>query len=249
MKPWTTTLNAACAQMKPMVLVLGVIDVLGLLLATGCAGTPDPAPKIIYESGRNQVRVVKDSDSTSNAHPAALSPTEIGTLLRNVRAWERRNFIHRLFSGEADRTRAFRNEEITLLAPAISRALAQAAPDERVYFHLSHATDQGQEESTTGWLSIRNGTLHLSLSEVHDRHGPEPDISKYDRQMPNVPEQSAAFDVTFEPEEYLVAVESGGRLFSPDQREELQIKYREALAALPSYPGLEPQQRTKPPQP
>jgi hypothetical protein len=166
-----------------------------------------------------------------------------------VRAWERRNLIHRLFSGEADRTRAFRNEEITLLAPAVSKALAQAAPDERVYFHLSHATDQGQEESTTGWLSIRNGTLYLSLSEVHDRHGPEPDISKYDRQMPNVPEQSAAFDVTFEPEEYLVTVKSGGRLFSPEQREELQIKYREALAALPSYPGLEPQQRIKPPQP
>ena len=175
-----------------------------------------------------------------------LSATDIGTLLRSVRTWERRNFIHRLFSGEADRTRAFRNEEIPLLAPALSKALAQAAPDERVYFHLSHATDQGQEESTTGWIWIRDDTLYLSLSEVHDRHGPEPDISKYDRQMPNVPEQSAAFDVTFEPEEFLIQVRSGGRLLSPDQREELQIKYREALAALPRYPGLEPHQQTTP---
>jgi hypothetical protein len=223
-----------------------IFIVIGLLVGAGCASTPDPAPKMIYESGRNQVRVVKDPDSTSNAHPATLSPTDIGTLLRSVRAWERRNFIHRLFSGNADRTRAFRNEEIALLAPALSKALAQAAPDEQVYFHLSHATDQGQEESTTGWLSIRNDTLYLSLSEVHDRHGPEPDISKYDRQMPNVPEQSAAFDVTFEPEEYLINVRSGGKLFSPDQREELQIKYRDALAALPSYPGLEPHQQTRP---
>jgi len=214
----------------------------GLVLAFGCASAPDSIQKTIYESGRNQVRLEKDPDSASNVHPATLSSTEIGTLLRSVRAWERRNVIHRLFAGEADRTRAFRNEEITLLAPALSKALAQAAPDERVYFRLSHATDQGDEESTAGWLSIRNGTLYLSLSEVHDRHGPEPDISKYDRQMPNVPQRSAAFDVTFEPEEYLIKVKSGGRLFAPDQREELQIKYREALAALPAYPGLEPRQ-------
>jgi hypothetical protein len=212
------------------------------MLVNGCAGTPDTPPKTVYESGRNQVRLVKDPDSASNSHPATLSPTDIGTLLRNVRAWERRNIIHRLFSGQADRTRAFRNEEITLLAPVLSKALAQVGPDERVYFHISHATDQGDEESTTGWLSIRQDTMFLSLSEVHDRHGPEPDIGKYDRQMPNVPEQSSAFDVTFEPEEYLIKVRSGGKLFAPDQREELQIKYREALASLPTYPGLEPRQ-------
>ncbi|HKT33625.1 MAG TPA: hypothetical protein VJR03_02255 [Nitrospira sp.] len=220
-----------------------------LTTAGGCAGTPEPPPKIIYESGRNQVRLVKDHESTSNAHPANLTPAEVGTLLRSVRSWERRNFIHRLFFGQADKTRAFRNEEIALLAPPLSKALAQAAPDERVYFHLSHPTDEGDEESTTGWLSIRNGVLDLALSEVHDRHGPEPDIRKYDRQMPNVPERSAAFDATFEPEEYLIKVRSGGRLFSPDQREELQIKYREALAALPTYPGLEPRRSPNPIQP
>ena len=131
-------------------------------------------------------------------------------------------------------------------APALSKALAQTSPDERVYFHLSHATEQGDEESTSGWLSIRQETLVLALSEVHDRHGPEPDISKYDRQMPNVPERSSAFDVTFEPEEYLIKVKSGGKLFAPDQREELYIKYREALSALPGFPGLEPRLTNKP---
>ena len=229
-----------------MVLTRSLLAVTALVALVGCAGTPEAPPKTIYESGRNQVRIVKDPDSASNTHPTSLTPAEVGTLLRSVRSWERRNFLHRLVSGEADRNRAFRNEEITLLAPALSKALAQAAPDERVYFHLSHATDQGDEESTTGWLSIRENTLFLSLSEVHDRHGPEPDISKYDRQMPNVPERSTGFDVTFEPEEYLIKVKSRGNLFAPDQREELQIKYREALAALPTYPGLEPRTQNKP---
>jgi hypothetical protein len=244
MKGWTISHNQRVVWFVWPLLVL-----IPLMVVAGCAGTPEPAPKIIYESGRNQVRLVKDSESTSNTHPANLSPAEIGALLRSVRSWERRNIIHRLFSGEADKTRAFRNEEITLLAHPLSKALAQAAPDERVYFHLSHATEQGEEESTTGWLSIRNGSLYLSLSEVHDRHGPEPDIGKYDRQMPNVPERSSAFDVTFEPEEYLIKVRSGGKLFAPDQREELQIKYREALAALPTYPGLEQRQPTPPSKP
>jgi hypothetical protein len=228
------------------VFIRSLLTVTALMAAVGCAASPEAPPKSIYESGRNQVRIVKDPESTSNTHPANLTPAEVGTLLRSVRSWERRNFVHRLFAGEADKTRAFRNEEISVLAPPLSKALAQAAPDERIYFHLSHATDQGDEESTTGWLSIRQDTLFLSLSEVHDRHGPEPDISKYDRQMPNVPERSTGFDVTFEPEEYLIKVKSRGKLFAPDQREELEIKYREALSALPAYPGLEPRTQNHP---
>jgi len=226
-----------------------LLILLGLTVIAGCASHSLAPQKTIYESGLNTVRLEGDPDSTSNTHPTTSTPTEIGTLLRGVRSWERRNVIHRLFSGQADRTRAFRDEEIIVLAPALSKALAQATPAQRVYFHLSHATDQGEEETTTGWLSIRGPILYLSLSEVHDRHSPGPDIGKYDRRMPNVPEQSAAFDVTFEPEEYLVKVSSGGGLFAPDQQEELQIRYREALAALPVYPGLEPRQKIAPPQP
>ena len=215
------------------------VALIGLIVAAGCASKPVPASKAVYQSGLNQVRLEQDPDSTANTHPAALSATEIGTLLRGVRTWERRNIIHRLFAGQADKTRAFRDEEITILAPALAKALAQASPSERVYYHLSHATEHGEEETTTGWLSVRDPLLLLSLSEAHDRHSPGPDISKYDRQMPNVPEASAEFDVTFEPEEYLAKVRSAGRLFAPDQREELQIRYREALSSMPVQPGLD----------
>lgn len=241
MKDWTISHNQRVGWF-----IWPLFVMIGLMVGAGCAGAPHPPTKIIYESGRNQVWLEKDPELTTNDHPANLSPEEIGTLLRGVRSWESRNFIHRLLSGEAEKTRAFRNEEITFLAPALSKALAQASPDDRVYFHLSHATEQGDEESTSGWLSIRQDTLVLALSEVHDRHGPQPDISKYDRQMPNVPERSSAFDVIFEPEEYLIKVKSGGKLFSPDQREELYIKYREALSALPRFPGLEPRLTNKP---
>jgi len=227
----------------------GLFLLIGLALITGCATQPAAAPKAIYQSGLNTIRLEEDPDSSVNSHPAALTPTEIGTLLRNVRVWERRNVIHRWFSGQADRTRAFRDEEIVLLAPQLAKGLAQATPAQRVLFKLNRATDLGEEETTAGWLTIRGNLLILALSEVHDRHSPGPDIGKYDRQMPNVPERSAAFDATFEPEEYLAKVISGGRLFAPDQREELHIRYREALTALPVYPGLEPRQQKAAPQP
>jgi hypothetical protein len=222
--------------------------IIGLSLIAGCASQPLGPQKTIHQSGLNSVWLEPDPDSATNSHPVSLTPTEVGTLLRGVRSWERRNALHRLFSGPADKTRTFRDEEITILAPALSKALAQAAPSERVYFHLSHPTDQGNEETTTGWISVRGPILYLSLSEAHDQHGPGPDISKYDRQMPNVPQASAAFDITFEPEEYLAKVSSAGRLFAPDQREELQIRYREALSAMPAQPGLEHGKGMSPPQ-
>lgn len=221
----------------------------GISVITGCANPPVVPTKTIYESGLNIVRLEPDPDSTSNTQPVTLTPTEVGTLLRGVRASERRNFIHRLFVGQADRTRGFRDEEIAVLAPALSRALAQATPTERVYFHLSHATDQGDEETTTGWLSIRGPILHLTITGIHDRHSPGPDISKYDRQLPNIPEASASYDVTYEPEEFLVKASSRASFWTPEQREELQIRYREALATLPVQPGLEPRQKIPVPQP
>ncbi len=226
-----------------------IFAILGLSLIAGCASQPLGPKKTIHQSGLNTVWLEPDPDSTSNTHPVSLTPTEVGTLLRGVRSWERRNALHRLFAGQADKTRTFRDEEITLLSPPLSKALSLASPSERIYFHLSHPTDQGNEETTTGWASVRGPLFHLSLSEAHDQHGPGPDISKYDRQMPNVPQASAAFDITFEPEENLAKVSSAGRLFAPDQREELQIRYREALTAMPAQPGLDRGNEKSPPQP
>jgi len=223
--------------------------IVGLSVAAGCASQPISPSRTIYEAGLNTVRLEQDPDSTSNAHPATLTAAEVGTLLRGVRASERRNIVHRLIFGQADHTRAFRKEEIAVLALPLSTALSLAEPAERVYFNLSHATDQGDQETTTGWISVQGPVLHLIISAVHTRHSPGPDISKYERQLPNIPEASALYDVTFEPEYYLAKVSSSPRFWAPDQREELQIRYQDALAALPLYPGLEPRQNIQPLQP
>lgn len=229
--------------------LLALFLIAGLSIAAGCASQPVPSSRTIYEAGLNTVRLEQDPDSTPNAHPATLTATEVGTLLRGVRASERRNIVHRLLFGQADHTRAFRKEEIALLALPVSTALSLAEPTERVYFNLSHATDQGDQETTTGWISIKGSILHLLISAVHARHSPGPDISKYDRQLPNIPEASALYDVTFEPEYYLTNVSTSFRFWAPDQREELQILYQDALAGLTVPPAPERDGKKTPPQP
>lgn len=221
---------------RTTLLSAGILALIALGWNIGCAAKSAQQIKPISEEGLNVVRLEQRENGEPNTHPVTLSPGEVATILRGVRVWERRNVIHRLASGEATKTRAFQDDELSFLAPAISRALAQAGPTDQVYFHLSHATPAGEEETTTGWIFVRDPVLHLLLSEVHDRHGPGPNISRYDRQMPNIPEQSSAFDATFEPEQYLVKVKSGGRFFSADQREELYIRYRDALPSLPIHP-------------
>jgi len=47
------------------------------------------------------------------------------------------------------------------------------------------------------------------------------------------------YDVTFEPEYFLAKASSSARFWAPDQREELQILYQDALAGLTVPPAPE----------
>lgn len=217
--------------MVAMVVVVAMATVL-----VGCAGHADPPPRAVYQSGPTTVQLERDPESSANSHPVQLTPSEVGTLLRGVRVWDRRNFLQRLFAGEADKMRAFRDDEIARLAPALTSALAEATREERVYFRLSRPTDDGLEEVTTGWISVRDPLMHLSFRDVHHTRGPMPEISKYDRQMPDIPETSTPFNVMFEPEEFVAATRTIGAFYAPDQREEVEIRYRPALSVMPSYP-------------
>lgn len=222
-----------------MNLTLLFLMTLSVVLVSCAETTPGPG-SVLWEEGLDQVRLDLEPTSIRNTHPVTLSAGQIANLLRGVRAGERRNVIHRLISGEAKHTRAFRDDEILLLAKPISNALAQARPDQRVYFHLSQAGAGGGEVTTTGWVFVRDPLFFLQLSEVHDLHAPGPDISKYIRHMPDVPEAPTLFDVTFEPEVYVNKEVSKGSWLAPDQLEELQIRYRDALSELPSYILEEP---------
>ena len=91
--------------------VRAVLLIAGLSTFTGCVSTPPVQSKTVYQSGLNTVRLEKDPESTANTHPVTLTPTQVGSLLRGVRTWERRNVIHQLDSGEADRVKVVEGQE------------------------------------------------------------------------------------------------------------------------------------------
>ena len=82
-----------------------MVMILGLSVVTGCASQPAGPIRAIHQSGQNTVWLEPDPDSTTNTHPVALTPTEVGTVLRGVRTWEQRNVIHRLFAARASEKR------------------------------------------------------------------------------------------------------------------------------------------------
>lgn len=240
----------------------GMLLFLSLTLI-GCVETPEVKGREVVIVGFNDVLLVPEEESQRNDHPVTLTPTEIGTLLHRVLYSERRNFLSRLISGDALKRRAFRSDDIAFLAPALSQALAQATPDERVFFHLSRpGTGAGEkgttptqtgmpgvamgrpviiggEESTSGWIFVRGPLLHLVLSEVQYVHGPAPDIGQYVREMQNVPKVPTGFTLAFDPETYAVTESSWGGWLAPSPLEALAIRFRDALADLPPYKILE----------
>lgn len=240
----------------------GVVLFLSLILI-GCVQTPEIKGREVVAVGFNDVLLVPEDEAQRNDHPVTLTPTEIGTVLHRVLYSERRGFLSRLISGEALKRRAFRSDDIAFLAPALSQALAQAAPAERVFFHLSRPGSGGGEkgttplqtgmpgvalgrpvmvggeESTTGWIFVRGPLLHLVLSEVQYVHGPAPDIGQYIREMQNVPKVPTGFTLTFDPETYMVTESSWGGWPAPSLLEALAIRFREALADVPPYKILE----------
>lgn len=234
------------------------------LTLIGCAAIPEVNGKVVFATGVNEVRLTPGDRAQPNDHPVILTPTEIGTLLHRVLYSERRNFLHRLISGEAVRRRVFREDEIVLLAPALSHALAQAKPDELVFFHLGRPGSGGGEkgttplqtgmpgvalgrpitgggqESTSGWIFVRGPSLHLLLREVQHAHRPVSDISQYIREMPNIPQAQIAFTLTFDPDQYMVTESAWGSWPAQAPLEALVIRrFREALADLPLYKILE----------
>jgi hypothetical protein len=216
-----------------------------VVLSAGCVTAPPMRGQVIWETGSDQVRIDPDPGKGRYTHPAQVTPNDMARLLRGVRSGEHRNVIHQLFSGEAKKTRTFRDDEIALLAGPLSSALAKAGPGDRVYFHLSESALEGGEVSTTGWLAIQDSVLVLQLSEAHDLHAPGSDISKYIRSLPDIPVPPTPFEATFEPEEFLAGQASLGSWFAPDQLEELRILYREALSAVPPYQLSVPQAMPK----
>lgn len=177
-------------------------------------------------------------------HPAALTPEEIGRLLRSIEVKYEQGLLRRLFLGPRKEVeQIFTEEEIGRMAPGISRALKKATPADRVGFLLRHPRVLLGARLTTGVLYVKDDRFGIIFGNY--QYVPPPGgIGEYsDFQSPLETKDVQAFSLVPGPfQEYSEA---------PSRRLKyrgLLIDYRNLLAAQPEEPGPAPE-GTPPPGP
>jgi hypothetical protein len=183
-----------------------------LLFCAACA-LPYVPSRVVYEDPVNFVRLEDDPTvfvelpHTLHDHPASISPELMKRILAGFLVREHRVALHVHFAGEAAKERVFREEEIALLAPRLSEALAGAQPTERVTYYLSQPQSSIKREITTGGLYVRGGLLHFILGNHRVIYGIPAYGMVYDRRYPARPTAAKSFDLFFEPEGAVVRKE------------------------------------------
>lgn len=222
-----------------------------ILLLSACTWKQIPVTTI-HQDGRIDVFLETVSDTSFQAaHPIKLDEVTVSNVLRGVHTKEKASMMlligKALMSTNLSETRAFYDDDIALLAPPITAALAQAAQNQRVGFRLYYAdfsgqpgTDADKRETTAGYLAADSLSLHITLTQYRYKPGRAESIQKMPRPLPD-PDGLRDRDVTFVPEAALRPESrsdsswfggSGNRTFAVDYH--LLAK----LLAAPPRPGL-----------
>jgi hypothetical protein len=140
---------------RAFVLLIGIT-----LTLSACATGPD-LDLTIYESARGAVYVERIPDRSFQAtHPLILSADTMARVLRGVAVKENRGLFGNIIIGRAEAVRAFREEDIQLLAPLLVEGLTRAASDQQVGFRVAQP---GMSESTKGSLYAYRRSLYLTV--------------------------------------------------------------------------------------
>jgi hypothetical protein len=222
-----------------------------ILLCSACTWKQIPVTTI-HQDARIDVFLETVTDSSFQAaHPIKLDEAAVANVLRGVHTKEKTSMMlligKALMSTNLSETRTFYDDDITLLAPPITAALAQAAHNQRIGFRLYHSnfsaqsgTDADKRERTAGYLAADSLSLHITLTQYRYQPGKAESMQKMPRPLPD-PDGLRDRDVTFIPEAALRPESrsesswfggSGNRTFAVDYH--LLAK----LLAAPPRPGL-----------
>ncbi len=136
---------------------------LAIALQLGCAATPPP--RTSYQDPITAIRLyIDDHTSLSHNHPGAVSSDQMARVLGGLRVVPRTGFIGSLITGQAQANPAFSSTEIQVLAPKLSRALAEARPQELVTFYRRFSDASVGLAITSGGLFMQNGYLFMILA-------------------------------------------------------------------------------------
>jgi hypothetical protein len=137
--------------------------ILMVSLMSGCA--TGPLPRAVYQDPATIIRIQFDSKAgQGHGHPATVSPDAMRHVLQGMRVQSRSSFVPSILTGEASLSAAFSKEEQDFLGSHLSRALAEAKPDELVTFYRRMSTPAVGLAITSGGLFVHGQHLYVILA-------------------------------------------------------------------------------------
>lgn len=179
---------------------------LGCFLAGGCATAPE-VDTMIQEAPKGAVYLERlPTRAVQTSHPITLDRELIARMLRGVLVREDTTAVQRLMSNTPASVHAFSEEDIAFLAPFVTSALAQAAPDQQVGFRVQNypatlsysqragaavgsseppLTQSSLLETTAGYMLVRDRALSLTLTQFRTRPERADTINMANRRLPD----------------------------------------------------------------
>ena len=140
-----------------------MVSLMGILVSACVFPRPTATDTVVLESARGTVFLQKADDGWfRTAHPLALSPSMLITILRGV-------YVQALPTNSSMNDRVFSDEDTEFLGPVMSVALSKATKSQVVGFRVVHDTAAGQE-TTGGILYLQGRLLHLTFTHFRARH-------------------------------------------------------------------------------
>ncbi|MEW6248582.1 MAG: hypothetical protein AB1555_18010 [Nitrospirota bacterium] len=222
---------------------VSAISALLLSVEIGCNSLPPPRP--VYQDQLTSIQLRVDAQAGGgHTHPASISPERMAGILAGIRVQKLQDPVFRLVTGEKPLGPAFSAEEIRVIAPQLSRALALATPREMATFYRRFSNANVGLAVTSGGLFVRDGRLYLVLanhralpSDLMRQVNPAYEMDPVD--APLLALRAGDFKLSFSPPEAEVHLPDGQRGWNyPDPAKVLVVDLflAQKRPELPAHP-------------
>jgi hypothetical protein len=190
---------------------LGLAGAVLFWLAQGCARLPYTTA-VVHETERLLITLQREVEPAGYSHPAHVDESDIASVLRGFSIRREQKLPLPWYAEEEPPKNLFRQDEIAVLAPALSEALRRAGTDERVRFEVRAPglNPAVSRDVTAGWLAIRDPFLYLTIEHLHAQI-PKRKFDQYDYNYPTPPPLPGSFLLYFEPGRFWTADPTGRR--------------------------------------
>lgn len=206
--------------MNRAITIIGALWLMAIT-ATGCARLPYTTT-VLHDDERLAVTLQHEVETMGYTHPVQLTAGEVAAILRGFSLRPEQTLPLRWYAEEEPPKPLFREDELALVAPAVSQAFQRVGPAERVRFEVRAPglNPAASRSVTVGWLAVRGPYLYLTIEHVHAQI-PIRKSDQYDYNYPTPPPLPGSFLLYFEPGRFWV-IERSGTARALDYREFLK---------------------------